>query len=295
MEVNNLALLREPMPMPNPAFPIKIHPRWTSPVEVGSLLFPHHWHEHIEFLYFVSGKATIECGSVPYTFNAGDLCVVNSNELHYGIANDVDLSYYAMIVDLSLLHSHSEDAVERKFISPITENRILFHNKIASDGEIAGCMMAIHDELEREEIGYELAIKSHLYRLLSLLVRGHVATVRNREEYDYRIKELERLAPVFLEIDKRYKEKLTVQRLADLVGLSRFHFSRLFKQLTDKSLVEYINLVRINKSESMLRSMRMTISEVAHETGFNDIYYFSRTFKKLKKMSPSEWRNAARK
>lgn len=290
----NFASLREPMDMPNPAFPIKIHPPFPGRYEIGETLFPHHWHEQIEFLYFAAGSATIECGSVPYEFQAGDLCVVNSNELHYGIAKSNDLSYYAMIVDISLLHSQSADAVERKFISPITQSRMLFRNRIAKDEDITGCLMAIYSELEREEAGFELAIKSHLYRLFALLVRGQAATMRNIEDYDYRINELERLSPVFLEIDNRYKEKLTVQRLADLAGLSRYHFSRLFKQLTDKSLVEYINLVRIHKSESMLRDRRLTISEVAHESGFNDIYYFSRTFKKLKKMSPSVWRNLAK-
>ncbi|RKP46721.1 AraC family transcriptional regulator [Cohnella endophytica] len=289
--MEKLAALREHMPMPDPSFPIKIHPAGNQGLAEGATLFPHHWHEHMEFLYFVSGKATIECGSVPFSFQTGDLCVVNSNELHYGISGSEDLSYHAMIVDISLLHSHSEDAIETKFIAPITHNRILFQNRISDDAEITRNLHAIIGELERKELGYELAIKSHLYGLLALLVRKYVSTLREQDEYRTRLKELERLAPVFSYIDEHYKDKLTVQRLADQAGLSRFHFSRLFKRITDKSLVEYLNLVRINKSESLLRSKRLTISEIALATGFNDIYYFSRTFKKLKKVSPSEWRN----
>ncbi|TFE23306.1 AraC family transcriptional regulator [Cohnella luojiensis] len=289
--MNKLASLREPMPMPDPSFPIKIHPRHTGKMVVGATLFPHHWHEHMEFLYFVSGNATIECGSVPYQYQAGELCVVNSNELHYGITNSEDLSFYAMIVDISLLHSYSTDAIETKFITPISQNRILFQNRISDDEEITRCMLTIIRELERKDLGYELSIKSHLYLLLSLLVRNYMATLTEQDEYRHRLKELERLAPVFAYIDEHYKAKLTVQQLAGHAGLSRFHFSRLFKQVTDKTLVEYINLVRINKSESLLRSTRLTISEIAMETGFSDIYYFSRTFKKLKKLSPSEWRH----
>jgi AraC-like DNA-binding protein len=289
--MNKLASLREPMPMPDPSFPIKIHPPHTHKMVVGATLFPHHWHEHMEFLYFVSGKATIECGSVPYQYQAGDLCVVNSNELHYGITNSEDLSFYAMIVDISLLHSYSTDAIETKFITPISQNRILFQNRISDDAEITRCMLSIISELERKVLGYELSIKSHLYLLLSLLVRNYMATLTEQDEYRHRLKELERLAPVFAYIDEHFRDKLTVQQLSGHAGLSRFHFSRLFKQVTDKTLVEYINLVRINKSESLLRGTRLTISEIAMETGFSDIYYFSRTFKKLKKLSPSEWRN----
>jgi AraC-like DNA-binding protein len=153
-------------------------------------------------------------------------------------------------------------------------------------------MLSIIGELDRKEMGYELAIKSYLYRLLSLLVRHYVATLTEHDEYRLKLKELERLAPVFTYIDEYYQDKLTVQQLADLAGLSRFHFSRLFKQVTDKSLIEFINLVRINKSENMLRNTRMNISEIALAAGFSDIYYFSRTFKQLKKISPSEWRRS---
>ncbi|WP_256761114.1 AraC family transcriptional regulator [Cohnella sp. WQ 127256] len=289
--MDKIASLREPMPMPDPSFPIKVHPCQSPPRVVGETLFVHHWHEHMEFLFFVSGKATIECGSVPINYQPGDLCVVNSNELHYGICGSEDLSYYAMIVDLSVLHSQSAGAIEKKFITPITKNQILFHNRIAGDEEITRCMHAIIRELDHREVGYELSVKSYLYLLLSVLVRNYVATLSELDEYRLKLKELERLAPVFSYIDENYQDKLTVKQLSDLAGLSRFHFSRLFKQVTDKSLVEYINLVRINKSESMLRSKRMTISEIALATGFNDIYYFSRTFKKLKKVSPTEWKN----
>ncbi|WP_245987830.1 helix-turn-helix transcriptional regulator [Cohnella lupini] len=286
----DLDSLRESMPMPDPSFPIKIHPRQTHKMVVGSTLFPHHWHEHLEFLYFVSGTATIECGSVPISLQSGDLCVVNSNELHYGISTSEDLSFYAMIVDISLLHSHSADAIETKFITPIIQNRILFQNRITEDAEITRCMVSIIGELERKELGYELSIKSHLYGLLSLLVRNYVATLKELDVYRHKLKDLERLAPVFTYIDEYYRDKITVEQLANIAGLSRFHFSRLFKQVTDKSLVEYINLVRINKSESMLRGTGMTISEIALASGFSDIYYFSRTFKKLKKTPPTEWR-----
>jgi len=289
--MEKLAAFREPMPMPNPSFPIKVNPRQTHKMVTGETLFVPHWHEHMEFLFFVSGSAIIECGSNPISFHSGDLCVVNSNELHYGIGTSEDLSYYAMIVDIGMLHSHALDAVETKFITPIARNQISFQNRISGDEEMTRFMQAIIEELQHQELGYELSVKSHLYGLLSLLVRKYVASTTELDEYRHRLKELERLAPVFSYIDDHYKEKLTVQQLADIAGLSRYHFSRLFKQMTDKSLIEYVNLIRINNSEKMLRNKSMNISEIALATGFSDIYYFSRTFKKLKKVSPTEWRN----
>ena len=285
------ASLREPMDMPNPNFPIKIHHIRSQ--ENGKTLFSHHWHEHLEFLYFTSGKAIIECNSVPFSVSTGELVVVNSNELHYGLnISDVYLSYYALIVDISMLHSQSLDAVETKFITPITQNQILFQNVISHDEEINHCMTSLINELEEKELGYELSIKSNLYRMLTILLRKYVAHIQSIHDYHTRLNNLERFAPIFLHIETHYHEALTVELLADLAGLSRFHFSRLFKALTNRTLTEYINILRINKSMDLLRNAQMSISEIALSTGFNDIYYFSHMFKKLKKVSPSELRRS---
>lgn len=286
--MNHPEALREPMPMPDPYFPFKIHP--CSKVKNGATLFPHHWHEHLEFLYCTSGKAMIECNSIPLTIEAGDLVVVNSNELHYGVSISDDLLYYAMIVDISFLHSHSPDAVETKFITPISQNRILFQNRISNDQEINSCMVSLIYELEVKEPGYELSIKSHLYRILTILFRQYVAPTESINEYKVRIKNLERFTPILSYIAENYQDPLSVSLLASMAGLSRFHFSRIFKELTNKTVTEYINIIRINKSEFLLRNTPMNISEIALATGFSDIYYFSKVYKKIKKEPPSQLR-----
>lgn len=282
--------LREPMDMPDPYFPIKVH-RVTFN-DHGKVIFPHHWHEHLEFLYIVSGEASIECGSSMITAKAGDLVVVNSNELHYGISQSSHLFYYALIADISLLHSQSIDAAETKFITPITQNRLLLRNHISGDSKAAACMLTIIQELENREFGYELAIKSELYRLLTLLLRSHVATVLTQDEYAERMKNVERFAPVFQYIEERYKDELSVDLLAQMASLSRFHFSRLFKELSGRTVIEYITATRLDKADYLLRHSPLTVSEVAAATGFNDIYYFSRTFKKHKRVAPSSLRGS---
>nr|WP_262416361.1 AraC family transcriptional regulator [Paenibacillus sp. CGMCC 1.18879] len=281
--------LKEPMPMPDPSFPVKLHKVFNY--ECGETLFPHHWHEHLEFIYVETGSAVIECSTLQLHVQAGDLVVVNSNELHYGISTADDLYYYCLIADLSLLQSHFVDAVEKKFITPIARNLILFENLISRDADIADCMIALVRELNERLLGYELSIKSHLYRLLSLLVRKYVAPAAKADAYRHRQQDLERFHSVFQYVDDHYHEKITVDQLAALVRVSRVHFSRLFKQLTNKTITEYINLVRINRSEDLLRSTGMNVSEIAIAAGFSDVYYFSRMFKRLKKVSPKEWRN----
>lgn len=279
---------REPMDMPDPYFPIKIHR--TPFNEYGAILFHHHWHEHIEFLFFIEGEAMIECNSEQMHVKAGDLIVLNSTDLHHGISLSENLFYYAIIADTSLLHSHSVDAVEMKYITPITQNRISFQNKISKDSDVNGCISSLIEEFENREFGYELAVKSYLYRLLTILLRKYIVRLLDPSEYQLRVKNLERFDPIYQYIEENYSNKINVDDLAKQMNMSRFYFSRLFKELTGKTVSDYVNFVRINKSEYLLRNTSMSISEIAHATGFNDIYYFSRLFKTYKKVAPSKIR-----
>lgn len=288
MNMKKSIALLESMDMPDPHFPFKMN--LTNVDEYGKILFHHHWHQHIEFLYFKSGKAMIECNSKPLEVQTGDLIVVNSNDLHHGLSLSEDLSYYVMICDLALLHSHSADTVETKFMTPIAKNEILFQNKISHDPDINTSLHRIIEECKHKTYGFELAVKMQLYNLLTLLIRRYIDRFLSSNDQTTRIKNRERFTPIFRYIDKKYKEPISVTLLADIAGLSRFHFSRLFKEVTGKTVPEYVNMIRLSKSEYLLRNSSMTISEIAHATGFNDIYYFSRAFKKAKLVAPSEWR-----
>lgn len=276
------------MPMPDPHFPLKLHEIRSE--EVGKTLFSHHWHKHLEFLYVMKGKAKFECNSNILLASAGDLVVVNSNDLHNGINLSDDLYYYAIIIDPNLLHSHSVDAVETKYITPLTQNQILIRNMIKQDPKIRTCILAIVDEMRRREFGYELSVKSYLYQLLAHLIRHYVERVLSENDHSTRIKNLERFTPVFQYIEQNHQKEITVDHLAQIAGLSRYHFSRLFKELTNKTITEYINKIRIDKAEYLLRNTTMSVSEVALASGFNDIYYFSKIFKKTRQIAPSELR-----
>jgi hypothetical protein len=100
--MNKPSALREPMDMPDPYFPVKLHTCRHG--GFGQELFPPHWHAHMEVLFFTKGEASIECNALPYQVRAGDIIVVNSHDLHQGTGLAEQVEYYALIADLSLLH-----------------------------------------------------------------------------------------------------------------------------------------------------------------------------------------------
>ena len=183
-------LLYEKMDMMDQSLPITC--RKNSFSKNGDNCFGCHWHEKIELLYFIKGEAVIRCNSLDLFARKGDLVVVNSNELHQGYCVSETVEYYCIIFDTSLLQSRYIDACETKYINPISQNRILFKNKIEKDREVAKCIHSLVKEYEAKQIGFEMAVKATIYQLLVLLIRNHVQLVLSLKEYNSRMKNLKR-------------------------------------------------------------------------------------------------------
>ena len=279
-------LLYEKMDKMDQNLPIIFHKDYLS--KSGKMThFRCHWHEKIEFLFFTKGEALIKCNSLEISAKKGDLIVINSNELHQAYCVSPSTEYYCIIFDTSLFQSRHVDTCETKYINPISQNRILFKNKIANSKEISKLIHEFVKEFEAKEIGYEMAVKATLYQLLVLLLRNHVQLVLTSKEYDARMRNLVRLNGILEYIENNYGEKITLDQLCSIANISRFYFCRLFKSITGKSLGEYLNQLRINKAEALLKNGEVNITEAAISCGFDDINYFSRMFKKYKYESPS--------
>ena len=90
-------------------------------------------------------------------------------------------------------------------------------------------------------------------------------------------------------INENYNKDITVQDIAEKVGVSRYHLSRIFKENTGLTLIEYLNRLRFSKAEILLKNSEMNIKDVAKAVGFNNITYFNRKFKQLFGIPPSEF------
>jgi len=84
--------------------------------------------------------------------------------------------------------------------------------------------------------------------------------------------------------------RVTINELAEKFSYSRSHLSKIFKQEYGMSLKSYIDTLRLEKAKEMLAYSERTISEIAHELDFKDIYTFSRFFKRNTGLSPKHYR-----
>jgi len=88
--------------------------------------------------------------------------------------------------------------------------------------------------------------------------------------------------------------KLSLEWLAERLSVSPGHLSRLFSNETGKTFVEFLSESRVEHACSLIKQTSLTIKEVAFESGYNDPNYFSRAFKRLRGVTPSEYARAVR-
>ncbi|THD44454.1 MAG: AraC family transcriptional regulator [Bradyrhizobium sp.] len=91
-------------------------------------------------------------------------------------------------------------------------------------------------------------------------------------------------------IRKRLHEPLEVVTLADVAGLSRSHFSRVFRQCEGVSPAEYIFAYRMRRAASLLVRSEVAVKQVSRDCGFDDPNYFAKAFRKRYGASPTEFR-----
>ena len=90
-------------------------------------------------------------------------------------------------------------------------------------------------------------------------------------------------------IDKNYSQPITLETVARKTGMSKFYFSRLFKQEMGMSFKRYLNLTRIQAAKTLLARDEYNVTEVGYAVGFNDASYFSRVFRKVEGSSPKKF------
>lgn len=91
-------------------------------------------------------------------------------------------------------------------------------------------------------------------------------------------------------IDRNFMNTITLDDAANQNGMSRFHFSRLFKAKTGLSFKEYLNQRRIHEAKKLFVIEKLNVSETCFKVGYNDHSYFCRVFRRLEGFTPSEFR-----
>jgi len=120
---------------------------------------------------------------------------------------------------------------------------------------------------------------------------GLMHPIATPEDQRAHFQELERVIN-FLE--KHFVDEITVDRLAEIAGISVPHFNRRFRQLLRLSPMDYVLSLRVQESQRQLVTTNEPIGEIALNTGFYDQSHFTKRFRKVTGMTPLQYRKRYR-
>lgn len=254
-----------------------------------------HIHEYIEIIYALSGNYQISLNNKDYTFETGDMVLINSNEIHNILSLWEGKNQYIVIkFEPEMLYTTSQSLFEMKYVMPFILNEST-HQKVFKREEIEKTVIpdiirGINQENTDKRYGYELAIRANIYNLFLFILRRW-----NEQNVDLNINQevnkdlVQRLQQVFDYIGDNYQNDITAFDMAQLCNLSYSYFSRLFTKVMKRSFREYLNYVRISKAEKLLATSELNITEIALVVGFSTSSYFIQQFKHYKEISPKQF------
>ncbi len=257
-------------------------------------VYPVHWHEEMEIVVAVSGSCLYNVDFKQYEVKEGDILIIPPASLHsFERQGEESFIGFVILFHAAMINNNTLDICSAKYITPIFNNEMYLPCFIPSDSEHNQPLHAIIREIlkshfEKNE-GYELLMKISLMKFIYYFIGNHLwLKGEQRISTDRSTLQMKKIIHY---IEEHYNEKITLETLADHAGLSQYHLAHTFKKCTGQSPIEFINHYRLSMAAARLIETDEQIIEIAIDTGFNNISYFNRIFKKRFGVTPKEYRN----
>lgn len=272
----------------NPLFPYNTY---LCSIPLDFTQVPLHWHDEMELIYIKKGRGTITVDFTQYTVSAGTIALIIPGQLHsIEQFEHESMEYENIIFHPGILVTKKTDTSNTDILAPLLSGKLsvplLYTPEFPYYKEIAACIDA-NDEISRTNPpGYQLFIKSQLFMLFFILANKCLLKEHVKKDY----KSLEKMKLILKYVENHYMDKITIEDIADEVGLSQSHFMKYFKNTMGTSFIEYLNEYRLTMASRLLVSSDSSILDIAAEVGYENLSYFNRTFKKRFEMTPREYR-----
>lgn len=248
-----------------------------------------HFHSDYEINLVLGGKGSRIVGDQVSEFEGIDLVMIGPNIPHRWIGENNDDRHVVTI------QFHKEF-----FDYPIISKKIFYPiKKLMSDSNY-GIEFSKETKEAIKGLILELPFKNGIdsvtvfFNILNELAASPdqklILPTESKPELAFRESKSRRVNKVINYISQHFGDKITLEQVAESVGMSESAFSHFFKKRTNRSFVDYLNDIRVGNAAKMLFETSHTISEICYSSGFNNVSNFNRIFKKKKGQTPSKYR-----
>jgi AraC family transcriptional regulator len=185
------------------------------------------------------------------------------------------------VVDyLNESHPRAEENQEWRF----TDSNFHFTNDIAINQIIARMIFLFTENHPSKDVFANFMLKELIIRLMQTEARKLLIDVTDSPQQE------SRLAFVIQFIREHLHDPLSIELLSKKACMSQTHFFRSFKNELGISPVDFVNNERIKQAKTLLRAPNKSINDVCYASGFNNVSYFNKMFKRATNLTPSEYK-----
>lgn len=248
-----------------------------------------HWHEEAEFTLITEGQALYHIDLAEYPVEAGDLLFIPPLVLHsISLQEYPKISSETYVFHMNFLGGNSTDICSTRYLTPLMNQEFSMPYLIKPEHPVYASLRKIFNQINSlygaAVPGYELALKSLFLQTIFLLLQYSKRNLSSDTGTSS-----DKLKQVLDYIEVHYAENITISELAKLCYFSDYHFMRFFKKHMNMTCVEYINNLRLEKSVELFEHGNTSILDVSLSTGFHNLSYFHKVFKRKYHMTPKSF------
>ena len=251
--------------------------------------YPDHWHTPVEIIMPIENIYSVVVGGHTITLNPTDIIFICPGVIHSLKAHGKGRRIIFQ-AEITMFTAIREFESILSLMSPVL--KITKENPHDIHKHIYNLLLQINEEYNNSNILMETIIYSKLLNIFVLVGRNYTSNSVFFNGMDYQNKEYtEKFIFICNYINEHCTEDLNLDKIAKLAGFSKYHFTRLFKQITTTTFYKYLNLKRIEHAQKLLANPGISVTEVALNSGFSSLSAFIRMFKLINHCTPTEYRN----
>jgi AraC-like DNA-binding protein/quercetin dioxygenase-like cupin family protein len=272
-------------------------------------LSPIHRHEAIQVNYVNRGKLIHKINNSQYELVKGDIFIIPPYIPHQLIHIEnydfeiIELEFIpSFIFDDKAGHFYDLDInssiFDFSYIEPFLVAECNVKPRLNVNGKnqliVENLLDDIYTEYNTRDESFLLAIKADILKLLVLVARCFRENIEQSDTVQLFNHHRNAMIHVIQYINEHYEDAITIEEVSRLAMLSQSYFSYLFKTITNKTFVEYLNSLRIERAMDTLKNTDKLVVEICFECGFKNVNHFNRTFKNMAGVSPTDYRKSNR-
>ena len=254
-----------------------------------SFQIPIHWHDEFEIIYVKSGFLTVSISGENYIGKTGDAFVVSPGNLHFMGSQTGNVDYFTFLFPLKYISFRTDDILDDKLLEPLNSGHLIINPEI-EDTVKEQCEQLVEiygakKEESQSKITAQIKTKIILLQfILELWKRGFI--VENDTSGKNTVEK-----EMVSYIQQNFTGKILLKEFGEQFHLSEKYISRYFKEHFHITISQYVTYLRLEHAKPLLQDTDIPVTEVAMQSGYQNVSYFIRSFKKTYGMSPLKYRN----